>query len=59
MHAAFARLKGHFTDLTDPHRREVTYSLINIVTIAACAVSRPTRSRRSRNYWKSWHSPGA
>lgn len=33
-----ARIEDHFTDLTDPRRREVTYPLINIVTIAVCAV---------------------
>lgn len=32
------RIKDHFSDLTDPRRREVTYPLINIVTIAICAV---------------------
>jgi hypothetical protein len=35
---ASARIEDHFTDLTDPRRREVTYPLINIVTIAICAV---------------------
>jgi predicted transposase YbfD/YdcC len=33
-----ARIQDHFTDLTDPRRRPVTYPLINIVTIAICAV---------------------
>jgi len=34
-----ARIKDHFHTLTDPRRRrEVTYPLINIVTIAICAV---------------------
>ena len=33
-----ARIKDHFVDLTDPRRREVTYPLINVVTIALCAV---------------------
>ncbi len=33
-----ARIEDHFADLTDPRRREVTYPLINIVTIALCAV---------------------
>jgi len=33
-----ARIQDHFTGLTDPRRREVTYPLINIVTIAICAV---------------------
>jgi predicted transposase YbfD/YdcC len=32
------RIKDHFSNLTDPRRREVTYPLINIVTIAICAV---------------------
>ena len=32
------RIQDHFTDLTDPRRREVTYPLINIVVIAVCAV---------------------
>ena len=33
-----ARLEDHFEELTDPRRREVTYPLINVVTIAICAV---------------------
>ena len=32
------RLEAHFAGLTDPRRRKVTYPLINIVTIALCAV---------------------
>lgn len=32
------RIHDHFDALTDPRRRKVTYSLINIVTIALCAV---------------------
>jgi predicted transposase YbfD/YdcC len=32
------RIEDHFNELTDPRRREVTYPLINIVTIAVCAV---------------------
>jgi predicted transposase YbfD/YdcC len=32
------RIEDHFADLTDPRRRKVTYPLINIVTIALCAV---------------------
>lgn len=36
--SASARIKDHFQQLTDPRRREVTYPLINIVTIAICAV---------------------
>ena len=31
-------LQDHFADLTDPRRRKVVYPLINIVTIAVCAV---------------------
>jgi len=31
-------IQDHFADLTDPRRREGTYPLINIVTIALCAV---------------------
>lgn len=31
-------LVDHFAELTDPRRREGTYPLINIVTIAVCAV---------------------
>ena len=38
MPAASVRIQDHFTELTDPRRREVTYPLINIVTIALCAV---------------------
>ncbi|MEK6236393.1 MAG: ISAs1 family transposase, partial [Planctomycetales bacterium] len=33
-----ARIKEHFTNLTDPRRGEPTHPLINIVTIAVCAV---------------------
>lgn len=32
------RLTDHFAGLTDPRRRKVTYPLINVVTIALCAV---------------------
>ncbi len=33
-----SQIEGHFSELTDPRRRKVTYPLINIVTIAICAV---------------------
>jgi predicted transposase YbfD/YdcC len=33
-----ARIDEHFAELTDPRRREVTYPLVNVVTIALCAV---------------------
>jgi predicted transposase YbfD/YdcC/predicted DNA-binding protein (UPF0251 family) len=33
-----ANIRDHFVELTDPRRRKVTYPLINIVTIAICAV---------------------
>ena len=33
-----ARIQDHFAPLTDPRRRKVVYPLINIVTIALCAV---------------------
>ena len=33
-----ACLRNHFASLTDPRRRKVVYPLINIVTIAICAV---------------------
>ncbi len=33
-----ARIEKHFGELTDPRRRKVTYPLINIVTMALCAV---------------------
>jgi predicted transposase YbfD/YdcC len=33
-----ARIQDHFAPLTDPRRRAVTYPLINVVTIAICAV---------------------
>src|SRR5213080_1370801 len=33
-----ARIKTHFASLSDPRRRKVTYPLINIVTMALCAV---------------------
>jgi predicted transposase YbfD/YdcC len=32
------RIQDHFEELTDPRRREPRYPLINIVTIAVCAV---------------------
>jgi predicted transposase YbfD/YdcC len=33
-----AQIQKHFASLTDPRRRKVTYPLVNIVTIALCAV---------------------
>ena len=33
-----ARIDQHFASLTDPRRGKVTYPLINIVTIALCAI---------------------
>ena len=33
-----ASLQEHFSELTDPRRREVMYPLINVVVIAVCAV---------------------
>ena len=33
-----ARIQDHFVELTDPRRRKVIYPLMNIVTIAICAV---------------------
>jgi predicted transposase YbfD/YdcC len=33
-----AQIEDHFSELTDPRVRKVTYPLINIVTIAICAV---------------------
>jgi len=33
-----ACIQDHFANLTDPRRRKVTYPLVNIVTIAICAV---------------------
>jgi hypothetical protein len=38
MPAVAARIQDHFSELTDPRRREVIHPLINIVTIAVCAV---------------------
>ena len=38
MSARSIRLQDHFADLTDPRRRKVVYPLINVVTIAVCAV---------------------
>lgn len=35
---ALVRIEDHFVDLTDPRRRPVLYPLVNIVTIAVCAV---------------------
>jgi predicted transposase YbfD/YdcC len=37
-HEISARIQDHFASLTDPRRRKVVYPLINIVTIALCAV---------------------
>jgi hypothetical protein len=36
--SASACIQDHFANLTDPRRRKVLYPLINIVTIAVCAV---------------------
>ena len=36
--SARARIVDHFAELSDPRRRKVTYPLINVVTIAICAV---------------------
>ena len=33
-----ARIHEHFSELTDPRRRKVVYPLVNVVTIALCAV---------------------
>jgi predicted transposase YbfD/YdcC len=38
MSSRSTRLQDQFSDLTDPRRRKVVYPLINIVTIALCAV---------------------
>ena len=38
MSRASVRIKDHFAALSDPRRRKVTYPLINVVTIAICAV---------------------
>jgi len=32
------RIQDHFANLTDPRRRKVLYPLVNVVTIAVCAV---------------------
>ncbi len=32
------RIADHFSELTDPRKRKVTHSLINVITIAICAV---------------------
>jgi predicted transposase YbfD/YdcC len=37
-HEISTRIGHHFASLTDPRRRKVVYPLINIVTIALCAV---------------------
>lgn len=36
--SASVRMEEHFTELTDPRRREVTYPLLNVVVIAVCGV---------------------
>ena len=38
MSSRSTHLHDHFSDLTDPRRRKVVYPLINIITIAVCAV---------------------
>src|SRR5258708_14104771 len=38
MPAISTRIQDHFEELTDPRRRAPLYPLINIVTIAVCAV---------------------
>jgi predicted transposase YbfD/YdcC len=38
MTARSTRLQDHFAGLTDPRRRKILYPLINLVTIAVCAV---------------------
>jgi predicted transposase YbfD/YdcC len=38
MSSRSSRLQDHFSDLTDPRRRKVVYPLLNVVTIAVCAV---------------------
>ena len=38
MPAISTRIQDHFEELTDPRRREPLYPLMNIVTIAICAV---------------------
>lgn len=38
MSAISVRIQDHFAEVTDPRQREVTYSLLNIITIALCAV---------------------
>lgn len=32
------RIQDHFSEITDPRRRKITYPLINVITIAICAV---------------------
>lgn len=32
------RIADHFSELTDPRKRKITHSLINVITIAICAV---------------------
>ena len=36
--ARSALIQDHFATLTDPRRRKVVYPLINVLTIAICAV---------------------
>lgn len=38
MSAISSRIQDHFKELRDPRRREPVYPLINLVTIAVCAV---------------------
>lgn len=36
--SASVRIQDHFSELTDPRRRKVTYPLVNLVVICVCAV---------------------
>jgi hypothetical protein len=35
---ASIQIQDHFEELTDPRTKQVTYPLVNVVTIAVCAV---------------------
>jgi hypothetical protein len=43
-----ARIQDYFAPLTDPRPRKVTCPLINVVTIALCAVTRHAYGNSSR-----------
>jgi predicted transposase YbfD/YdcC len=52
-----ARIEEHFSELTDPRRREVTYPLVNIVVMALCAVVSGADDFVSIAHWAETKKP--